>query len=112
MRIEAHSGLKTQASAIKKQAQRKNNEVKLGSVVHVGLSDVDSTKVDGKNLTLVVVKGKELSNKTKLYRLTCAQAALSRMYPRKKISLVAKATRALMGLEEAYLNWAGTVRVY
>ena len=47
-----------QGGAMKKRAQNKTKiaSFDLGSIVQVWLHDVDTTKADGKNLTLVVVE--------------------------------------------------------
>ena len=46
----------------KEHAAKAGEDIDVGNIVQVHLSDVDTTKVDGKNLTLVVVEKVEPRN--------------------------------------------------
>ena len=56
MRGKAFESQQKQAEGMKKRARKVDGKVKEGNIVQIGLSTVDSTKVDSKNLTLVVVE--------------------------------------------------------
>jgi uncharacterized protein Veg len=92
---------------MKKRAKKIDGNVEVGNIVQIGLSDVDSTKVDSKNLTLVVV---EITEKGR-YRLAAKNGVLKNVYPRHVISLVKNATKELMGLEDAYNGWRGMSKI-
>ena len=56
LRSAAHQNLTKQADTMKRRAKIVAGDIKVGSIEHVPLDDVDSTKVDGKNITAVVVE--------------------------------------------------------
>jgi hypothetical protein len=107
LRGKAFESQQKQADGMKKKARKVDGNLEEGNIVHVGLSDVDSTKVDGKNLTLVVV---EITGKG-MYRLAAKNGVLKNVYPRHVISLVKNATKELMGLDDAYNGWRGMSKI-
>ena len=58
LRDDAYGAMVTQGRAMKKAIEDSSSEtaVAVGSIVQVPLHDVDTTKVDRKNLTLIVVE--------------------------------------------------------
>jgi hypothetical protein len=107
MRGKAFESQQKQAEGMKKRARKVDGKVKEGNIVQIGLSTVDSMKVDSKNLTLVVV---EITEKG-MYRLAAKNGVLKNVYPRHVISLVKNATKELMGLEDAYNGWRGMSKI-
>ena len=62
----------------------------MGSIVQVPLVNVDCTKVDGKNLTLIVVEVVHQKGAgTSIYRLASQAGVLSRLYHPSYITSVA-----------------------
>ena len=87
--------------------------VDVGTVVQVAISDVDRSKVDSTNVTLVVVEVVQ-TGKTTLetkYRLACTTGVVNTLYTRSYIAPQWQATPALMGLEECLSGWQGMPRV-
>ena len=75
----AYESMTIQGCAMKKRAQSKSTNAKfaLGSIVQVLLHDVDTTKADGKNLTLFVVEVvKKKDNSSPMYHLACKAGVL------------------------------------
>jgi hypothetical protein len=107
MRGKAFESQQKQAEGMKKRARKVDGKVKEGNIVQIGLSTVDSMKVDSKNLMLVVV---EITEKG-MYRLAAKNGVLKNVYPRHVISLVKNATKELMGLEDAYNGWQGMSKI-
>lgn len=108
LRSAAHQNLTKQADTMKRRAKDVAGDVKVGSIVHVPLDDVDSTKVDGKNITAVVVEIVRSSEKAPpRYRVAVKNGVLSTMQPRHGMTLVKTATPELMGLQETLGSWAG-----
>ncbi len=73
MRDNACIALKKGGRKMKVNASKAGGDIEVGSIVQVPLKDVDTTKVDGKNLTLVVVdKVKPMTGSGPAqYRLAC-----------------------------------------
>ena len=71
------------------------------------LADVDSTKVDGKNLTLVVVEKVKKGEVPARYRLACAKGPLKGLYSRPCITLVPNVTMEVLGLKDIFESWRG-----
>ena len=74
LRDLAYDSMTIQGWAMKKRAQAKRStlNVVIGSVVHVPLHDVDTTKADGKNLSLVIVEVvQKKDNSCLMYHLAC-----------------------------------------
>ena len=58
-------------------------DIEVGCVVQVTLKNMDSTKVDGKNLALVVVeKVSSINNAHSKYRLACAKEPMQNLFSR------------------------------
>ena len=68
------------------------------------MPDVDTTKVDGKNLTLVVVEVvKSKANKIPAkYRLACSKGPIKGLFHRAHLTTVKYGTKKSMGLSEVY----------
>jgi hypothetical protein len=65
--------------------------------VQVSLHDVDATKADGKNLTLVVVElSKNEDNTSPMYRLVCKAGVLHTLYHRSYMTSISS-TSAVLG---------------
>ena len=86
-------------------------DIDMGSIVRVPLADMDTAKVDGKNLTLVVVEKKEYGNGPAKYRLACAKRPLKSLYSRVYITPVPHASRAVLELEKKHESWQGKAPV-
>ena len=63
MRDNAVMALQGGGRNMKDNASKVGGEIDVGSIVQKPLNDVDTTKVDGKTLTLVVVEKKRKRNK-------------------------------------------------
>ena len=112
LRDDAHQHQIKQATGMKKRANQVEGIVKVGTIVQVALSDVDRTKIDSSNLTLVVVeevKGK--GNAPPKYRLACEKGQLKNLYARSYIKPIPHANPSLMGLQEAYDSWQGLSKI-
>ena len=106
-RDNACIAMKRGGRTMKLNAEKVAGDIEVGSIVRVPLADVDTTKVDGKNLTLVVVEKKEHGNGPARYRLACAKGPLKSLYSRVYITPVPQASRAVLGLETIYESWRG-----
>ena len=111
----------TAAASLEKQGKRMQARVaggsgvpvEVGTVVQVAVADVDRSKVDSTNVTLVVVEV-VVKGKTKLetkYRLACNAGVVNTLYTRSYIAPQWQATPTLMGLEECLSSWQGLPRV-
>ena len=79
LRDSAYDSMTQQGRAMKKRAQNKTKiaSFDLGSIVQVPLHDVDTTKADGKNLTLVVVEVVTKDDTScPMYHLACRAGVL------------------------------------
>ena len=94
---------------MKLSAEKAAGDIEVGSIVRVPLADVDTTKVDGKNLTLVVVEKKEHGNGPAKYRLACAKGPLKSIYSQVYITPGPHISRswAVLGLDTIYESWKG-----
>ena len=92
---------------MKLNAEKVADDIEVKSIVLVPLADVDTIKVDGKNLTFVVVKKKEHMNGPAKYRLACAKGPVKFLYSRVYITPVPHISRAVLGLETIYESWQG-----
>jgi hypothetical protein len=79
----------------------------VGSIVQVPLHDVDTTKADGKNLTLVVVEVVQKKDKScAMYYLACKAGVLATLYhPSYKTSIAANSE--ILGLASVPDEWTG-----
>ena len=69
--------------------------IDVGTIVQIALSDVDTTKVDPGNLTLVVV---EIRKDIARYRLACLKGPKQNLYARSYIMVLGKVDVDLAGL--------------
>ena len=92
---------------MKLNTEKVGGDIEVGSIVWVPLVDVDMTKLDGKNLTLVVVEKKEHGNGPAKYRLAYAKGPLKSLYNRVYSAPVPHTSRAVLGLETIYKSWRG-----
>ena len=112
LRDLAYDSMTIQGRAMKKRAQAQSTYAKfaLGSIVQVPLHDVDTTKADGKNLTLVVVEVvKKKDNMCQLYRLACKAGVLDTLYHPSYMTAISS-TSAILGLDNVIDEWAGLPR--
>ena len=81
-------------------------DYKVGDVVQIPLADVDTTKVDSKCITAVVVEVSEHDS----YRVACKQGVMKSLYPYHRLLRVSGVSndRGVHGLEEIYESWRGT----
>ena len=108
MRDNAVAAMQEGGRAMKQRATKVGGEIDEGTIVQVPLADVDTTKVDGKTLTLVVVeKVQHKHENVPKYRLACASGPLKHLYTRSKINPVKMGSRAALGLEEVCTTWRG-----
>jgi translation initiation factor IF-1 len=104
--------LKKQATRMQSSAEKKDKNttpVVIGDVVHVALHKVDTTKVDPKQITGVVVD----TTATGQFRIACENGVLKRTYPRHNIFPVAQMSnnRELVNLEQTFLDWRGLPKI-
>ena len=107
MRDLAYDSLTNQGRAMKKRAQAKRTLMNfdVGTIVQVPLHDVDTTKADGKNLTLVVVEVVQKKDKScPMYRLACKAGVLDTLYHPSYITEVS-ASSEVMGFENVCDQW-------
>ena len=94
--------------AMKERVEKVEGVLEVGSVVQVPLHDVDTTKVDGKTLTLVVVEKRQLKNdNAPKYKLACAKGPLKNWYSRSRINAVPLGSAASLGLTNVLAAWEG-----
>jgi hypothetical protein len=108
LRDKAYDALTTQAKRMKVNAQNYGDkQLDVGTIVHVPLADVNTTKVDGKNLTLIIVdKVHQKGSSPTTYRLAFKSGVLSRLYHPSYITTVA-ADPKISGLESVLDEWTG-----
>ena len=92
---------------MKENATKAEDEIKVGSIVKVPLKDVDCTKVDGKNLILVVVEvvRPRCGSGAAKYRLACAKGPLQNLYTRVYCTPVPNGSMKMLGLDAIFNNW-------
>ena len=79
--------------------------------MQVPLHDVDTTKADGKNLTLVVVEvDKKKDNTCPLYHLACNAGVLDTLYHPSYMTAISS-TSAVLGLDNVIDEWTGLLRI-
>jgi len=96
-----------QGREMRSKATKEYGEIEVGTIGWVAVSDFDLVKVDGKNLTIVVVekvRGTGYKQPPK-YRLASKHGVLQNLYHRSYITVIEKATPKLMGLESILENW-------
>ncbi len=90
----------------------KVKDIEVGRVVQVTLKNMDSTKVDGKNITLVVVeKVSHINNAPPKYRLVCAKRPMQNHYTSVYITVVKDACPKSLGLDSILSCWKGKATV-
>ena len=103
--------MKQGARAMKLNADKIGGDIEVGSIVKVPLNIVDTTKVDGNNLTLVVVERTKHGNAPAKYRLACAKGPLKAWYSRVYITPIPDATRHVLGLDAIFKSWRGRAQI-
>jgi hypothetical protein len=98
---------------MKKRAQAKRSTLNFAirSIVQAPLNNVDTTKADGKNLTLVVdevVQKKD--NSCTMYRFACKEGVLDTLYHPSYIAAVPTSI-VVVGLENVCDQWNGLPRI-
>lgn len=109
LREKATSNQKKQAARMLKRAKiADGGEFNVGDVVQVKLHHVDTTKVDPKNITAVVV---EISQEHGSYRVACEHGVLKSWYVYHRLSRVSELqnNRAIHRLEDIFESWRGAV---
>ena len=98
---------------MKKAAQAKSSitAIDVGSIVQVPLHDVDTTKADGKNLTLVVVVVviRKESNRP-LCWLACNAGVLDTLY-HPSYMMAVQSTTTVLGLNNIVDKWTGLPKI-
>ncbi|KAL3802508.1 hypothetical protein HJC23_012527 [Cyclotella cryptica] len=112
LRNAAFQSLSLQGRQMKRKALSDQQlSFAVGSIVQVPLHDVDTTKADGKNLTLVVVEVVQPKDKScAKYRLACKAGVLDTLYHPSYMTSVASNTK-LLGLESVLDEWTGLPRI-
>jgi hypothetical protein len=89
----------------KEKAGKVDGIVNVGDVVDIPLHEVDQTKVDGKNITAVVVE----VLKSRQVRCACFVGILDRSYARHQVSVLQGVINngKVCGLEKAFHGWQG-----
>jgi len=89
-----------------------SGDIEVGCVVQVTLKNMDSTKVDGTNLTLVVVeKVSPINNAPPKYRLAGAKGPMQNLYSRVYITVVKDACPKSLGMDTILTCWKGKATV-
>jgi len=97
---------------MKAMASKVKGDIKVGCVVQVTLKNMDSTKVDGKNITLVVVEQvTHIDNAPPKYHLACAKGPMQNLYTSVYITVVKDACRKSLGLDTILSCWKGKAAV-
>jgi hypothetical protein len=107
MRDDAVVALQAQGRTMKARAAKVVGSVELGSIVQIPLSDVDTVKIDGKMLTVVVVEKVGGKNNPSTYRLACKEGPINGLYHRSYLTPLPEATKELMGLDTIFTTWKG-----
>jgi hypothetical protein len=107
MRDEAVVALQAQGRTMKSRAATVVGGIELGSIVQIPLSDVDTVKIDGKLLTLVVVEKVGGKNNPSMYQLACKEGPINGLYHRSYLTPLPEATKELMGLDTIFTTWKG-----
>jgi hypothetical protein len=93
-------------------ASKVNGDIHLGCVVQVVFKNIDTNKVDGRNLTLVVIKKlTPLSNASSNYRLACAKGSMQNLYSRDYINVVKDVCAKTFRLNTILSYWKGKASV-
>ena len=96
-----------------KRAQNKTKiaSFDLGSIVQVPLHDVDTTKADGKNLTLVVVEVVTKDDTScPMYHLACRAGVPDTQYHPSHMATI-ESTSEVLGLQNFIDEWTGLPRI-
>ena len=97
---------------LKDMASKVKGDIEVGCVVQVTLKNMDSTKVDGKNIALVVVeKVTHINNAPPKYRLACAKGPMQNLYTSVYITVVKDACPKSIGLDSILSCWKGKATV-
>jgi len=107
LRENATTNQRKQAKTMYQRAKKVDGgDYKVGDVVQIPLADVDTTKVDSKCITAVVVEVTEHDS----YRVACKQGVMKSLYPYHRLLRVSGVSndRGVHGLEEIYESWRGT----
>ena len=110
LRKRATSNQKKQAATMLKRAKiADGGGFKVGEVVQVKLHHVDTTKVDPKNITAVVVEISQYGS----YKVACEHGVLKNWYEYHRLSRVTalQNNRAIHGLEDIFEFWRGAVKL-
>ena len=103
-RRKAFEGMSRQAAKMQRRAARRGpqEDVKVGSIVQVGLDQVDRGRADGTVLTCAVV---EINVRVGHYRVVTQGGLLKNWLTRGAFTLLPHATLQLTGLKDAYDTW-------
>ena len=109
MRDDACIALKKGGRKMKENASKVGGGIEVGSIVQVSLKNVDTTKVDGKNPTLVVVQKvhPRTGSGPAKYRLACIKSPLKNLYTQVYITPVPQGCREVLGMETIFETWRG-----
>jgi hypothetical protein len=112
LRDKAFESLSQQGRMMKKRTQTQmQTQFDVGTIVQVPLHDVDTTKADGKTLTLIVVDiVQKKDNTCAMYRLACKAGVLDTLYHPSYMTSVA-ANSTLLGLDTVLDEWTGLPRI-
>ena len=107
MRDGACIEMKKVGRKMRQNASKVGGDIEVGSIVQVPLHNVDTTKVDGKNLTLVVVQKvvPRAGNGPAKYRLACSKGPLKNLYTRVYITPVPQGCRKVLGMDTIFETW-------
>ncbi len=109
----AYDSLTIQGRAMKKTAHAKRTIMNyaVGTNVQVPLHDVDTTKADGKNLTLVVVEVvQKRDHSCRMYCLACKAGVLDTLYHLSYMTAV-PTSNVVVGLVNVNDQWTGLPRI-
>jgi hypothetical protein len=110
LREKATSNQKKQAATMSKRAKiADGSEFKVGDIVQVKLHHVDTTKVDPKNITAVVVEISKYGS----YKVACKQGVIKNWYEYHRLSRVSELqnNRAIYGLDDMFEYWMGAAKL-
>jgi hypothetical protein len=97
---------------MKDMASKVKGDIEVGCAVQLTLKSMDSTKVDGKSIILVVLeKVTPINNAPPKYHLACAKAPMQNLYSRDYIIVVKDACPKSLGVDTILSCWKGKATV-
>ena len=90
--------LRNRGEQSNKRATKLEGEIEKGDIIHLAIPAVDSTKVDGGNLTCIVINKIIHKKNTSSYHIACKGGVIKGIIQRHLLTKVLKGTLKLIGL--------------